>query len=82
MCVERHLTLGGAIDLNADADQIMINAISEKLTVAHPSWERLSSELEDLPAPADGQYNLLHNIAHTYGFAVDFTHREIGRAHV
>jgi len=76
MCVERQLTLGGTIDVTADADQIKITATSERPTVAHPGWERLSSDLDALPAPADVQFHLLPNIAGAYGFAVEFNHRE------
>lgn len=76
MCVERQLTLGGTIDVAADADQIKITATSERPTVAHPGWERLSSELGELPTPADVQFHLLPNIAAAYGFAVEFNHRE------
>ena len=35
MC-ERQLTLGGTIDVTADADHIKITATSERPTVAHP----------------------------------------------
>jgi hypothetical protein len=73
---ERQLNLGVEIVANAGEDQIMINATSERPTVAHTRCERLSSELADLPAPADLQFHLLHNIARAFGFAVDFTHRE------
>ena len=76
MCVERQLTLGGTIDVTADADQIKITASSERPTVAHPGWERLSSDLRELPAPADVQFHPLPNIAAAYGFAVEFNHRE------
>ena len=76
MCVERQLTLGGTMDVTAEADQIKIIASSERPTVAHPRWERLSSELGELPAPADVQFHLLPNIAGAYGFAVEFNHRE------
>ena len=76
MCVERQLTLGGTIDVTADADYINIIATSERPTVAHPGWERLSSDLDELPAPADVQFHLLSNIAGAYGFAVEFNHRE------
>jgi len=76
MCVERQLTLGGTMDVTAEADQIKIIASSERPTVAHPGWERLSSELGELPAPADVQFHLLPNIAGAYGFAVEFNHRE------
>ena len=76
MCVERQLTLGGTIDVTADADQIKITASSERPTVSHPGWERLSSDLRELPAPADVQFHLLPNIAAAYGFAVEFNHRE------
>ena len=76
MCVERQLTLGGTIDVTADADHIKITATSERPTVAHPGWERLSSDLDELPAPADVQFHLLPNIAGAYGFAVEFNHRE------
>jgi hypothetical protein len=78
MCVERQLTLGGTITVAANADhiRIRITAISERTTVAHPGWERLSSDLKELPAPADVQFHLLTNIAGAYGFAVEFNHRE------
>ena len=76
MCVERKLTLGGTIDVTADADHIKITATSERPTVAHPGWEQLSSDLDELPAPADVQFHLLPNITGSYGFAVEFTHRE------
>jgi len=46
MCLERQLTLGGTIDVTADADHIKIIATSERPTVAHPGWERLSSDLD------------------------------------
>ena len=76
MCVQRQLTLGGTIDVTADTDHIKITATSEQPTVAHPGWERLSSDLDELPAPADVQFHLLPNIAGAYGFAVEFNHRE------
>ena len=76
MCVERQLTLGGAIDVTADADYIKITATSGRPTVAHPGWERLSSNLDAFPAPADVQFHLLPNVAGAYGFAVEFIHRE------
>ena len=76
MCVERQLTLGGTIDVTADANQIKITATSERPTVAHTGWERLTSDLDELPAPADVQFHLLPNIAGAYGFAVEFNHRE------
>ena len=76
MCVERQLTLGGTIDVTADTDHIKITATSERPTVAHPGWERLSSDLDALPAPADVQFHLLPNIAGAYGFAVEFNHRD------
>ena len=63
MCVERQLTLGGTIDVTADANQIKITATSERPTVAHPGGVRLSSDLDELPAPADVQFHLLPNIA-------------------
>ena len=61
MCVERQLTLGGTLDVTADADHIKITATSERPTVAHPGWERLTSNRE-LPAPRT-QFHLLPNIA-------------------
>ena len=76
MRVERQLTLDGTIDVTADANQIKITATSERPTVAHPGWERLTSDLDELPAPADVQFHLLPNIAGAYGFAVEFNHRE------
>ena len=76
MFVERQLTLGGTIDVTADADHIKITATSERPTVAHPDWERLSCDLGALPAPAGVQFHLLPNIAGAYGFAVEFNHRE------
>ena len=76
MCVERQLTLGGTIDVSADANLIKITATSERPTVAHPGWERLSCDLDELPAPVDVQFHLLPNIAGAYGFAVEFNHRE------
>jgi len=76
MCVERQLTLGGTIDVTADTDHIKITATSERPTVAHLGWERLSPDLDELPAPADVQFHLLPNIAGAYGFAVEFNHRE------
>ena len=76
MCVERQLTLGGTIDVEADSDNIKITATSEQPTVAHPGWERISSDLGALPAPADVQFHLIPNIAGPYGFAVEFNHRE------
>ena len=76
MCVERQLTLGGTLDVTADADHIKIIATSERPTVAHPGWERLSSDLDELPAPADVQFHLLPKIAGAYGVAVEFNHRE------
>ena len=76
MCVERQLTLGGTIDVTADANQIKITATSERPTVAHPGWERLTSDLDEFHAPADVQFHLLPNIAGAYGFAVEFNHRE------
>ena len=76
MCVERQLNLGGTIDVTADTDHIKSTATSERPTVAHPGWERLSSDLDELPAPADVQFHLLPNIAGAYGFAVEFNHRE------
>ena len=78
MCVERQLTLGGTTTVAADADhiRIRITATSERLSVAHPGWERLSSDLKELPAPADVQFHLLTNIAGAYVFAVEFNHRE------
>jgi hypothetical protein len=63
MCVERQLTLGRTIDVTADTDHIKITATSERPTVAHPGWERLSSDLDALPARADVQFHLLPNIA-------------------
>ena len=74
--VERQLTLGGTIDVTADADHIKITATNERPTVAHPGWERLSSDLDELPAPADVQFHLLPNVADAYGFAVEFNHRD------
>ena len=78
MCVERQLTLGGTTTVAADADhiRIRITATSERPSVAHPGWERLSSDLKELPAPADVQFHLLTNIAGAYVFAVEFNHRE------
>jgi histidine phosphotransferase ChpT len=76
MCVERQLTLGGTIDVTANTNHIKITATSERPTVAHPGWERLSSDLDELPAPADVQFHLLPNVADAYGFAVEFNHRE------
>ena len=76
MCVERQLTLGGTIDVVADSDNIKITATSEQPTVAHPGWERLSSEPGVLPAPAVVQFHRIPNIAGAYGFAVEFNHRE------
>ena len=76
MCVERQLTLGGTIDVAADADQIKITATSERPTVARPGWERLSYDPGMLPAPADVQFQRIPNIAGAYGFAVEFNHGE------
>lgn len=76
MCVERQLTLGGTIDVVADSDNIKITATSERPTVAHPGWERLSSAPGVLPAPAVVQFHRIPNIAGAYGFAVEFNHRE------
>ena len=76
MCVERQLTLGGTIDVTANTDHIKITATSERPTIAHRGWERLSSDLDELPAPADVQFHLLPNVADAYGFAVEFNHRE------
>ena len=76
MCVERQLTPGGTIDVTANTNHIKITATSERPTVAHPGWERLSSDLDELPAPADVQFHLLPNVADAYGFAVEFNHRE------
>ena len=76
MCVERQLTLGRTIYVTADADHIKITATSERQTVAHPRWERLSSDLDALPAPADVQFHLIPNIAGAYGSAVEFNHRD------
>lgn len=76
MCVERQLTLGGTIGVTADVDNVKITATSERPTVAHPGWERLSSDLDAPPAPADVQFHLLPNVADAYGFAVEFNHRE------
>ena len=76
LCVERQLTHCGSIEVTTDEDHIRITATSERPTVAHPGWERLSSALGALPAPADVQFHLLPNVAGAYGFAVEFTHRE------
>ena len=76
MCVGRQLTLGGTIDVTADVDNVKITASSERPTVAHPGWERLSSDLDELLAPADVQFHLLPNVVGAYGFAVEFNHRE------
>lgn len=75
MCVERQLTLGGTIDVTADVDNVKITATSERPTVAHPGWERLSSDLDAPHAPADVQFHLLPNVADAHGFAVEFNHR-------
>ena len=76
MCVEQQLTLGGLIEVTTDEDHIKITATSERPTVAHPVWERITSDLDELPAPADVQFHLLPNIAGAYGFAVEFNQRE------
>ena len=76
MCVERQLTLGGTIDVTADVDNVKITATSERPTVAHPGWERLSSDFDAPPALADVQFHLLPNVADAYGFAVEFNYRE------
>ena len=76
MCVERQLTLGETIDVEADSDNIKITATSEQPTVAHPGWERIFSDLGAVPVPADVQFHLIPNIAGAYGFAVEFNHRE------
>lgn len=76
MCVGRQLTLGEKIDVTADVDNVRITATSERPTVAHTGWERLSSDLDASPAPAKVQFHLLPNVADAYGFAVEFNHRE------
>ena len=76
MCVERQLTLGETIDVEADSVNIKITATSEQPTGAHPGWERIFSDLGAVPVPADVQFHLIPNIAGAYGFAVEFNHRE------
>ena len=77
MCVERQLTLGGTISVTADTSQIKITATTERPTVAHPEWQRLSTQNNKLPSPADVQFQLLPNIAAAYGLAVNFAHHDI-----
>jgi histidine phosphotransferase ChpT len=76
MSMERQLTLGGSLTVSAKEDHLEIIATSERATVAHPGWERLSSEPGVLPAPAVVQVHRIPNIAGAYGFAVEFNHSE------
>lgn len=63
MCLERQLTLGGAIDIAISQEQISLTASAERATIAHPEWKRLSSDALPAPTPADVQFHLLPHIA-------------------
>lgn len=76
MCLERQLTLGGAINTAISQEQISLIASAERATIAHPEWKRLSSDALPAPTPADVQFHLLPHIARAYGFSLDFAHRE------
>ena len=77
MSMERQLTLGGSLNVSAEADHLEIIATSERATVPHPGKERLFNQGDDLPAAADVQFHLLPKVSEAYGFTLNFRQHEI-----